>query len=269
MKVYALVGESGSGKSHRAAQIAFQYGIHYVIDDGLLINDRKKIAGHSAKREKTKVMAVKRAIFFQEDHRNEVRAALEKEKPDKILILGTSDKMIARIAKALGIPEPDKTVYIREVSTEEEITLAKKMRHEFGQHVIPLPQIEVQRDFPFYWLNPLYSLIKRKNTKETVEKTIVRPHFSNLGKLVISENVILQIMKEEKKNYPSLRKITKEVIRIEEDGVDIYVELRVKILQDLPRELFNFKHMIGKSIIENTGLQVKKLKIEITSIDFQ
>ena len=51
--VYALVGESGTGKSFRSRLLAEKYGINAIIDDGLLIQDEKIIAGHSAKREKT------------------------------------------------------------------------------------------------------------------------------------------------------------------------------------------------------------------------
>ena len=268
MKVYALIGESGSGKSHRAAEIQFEHGINYLIDDGLLISNRKKIAGSSAKREKTKVMAVKRAIFFVEEHRKEVSLAIKNCDPDKILVLGTSYKMISRICQALDIPKPDKVIYIRDVASEDDISEAKKMRNEFGRHIIPLPEIEVEKDFPFYWLNPFYSMIKRQNKKRKVEKTIVRPHFSSLGKLVISENVIHQIVKEEKKNYDSIRKIINDHVNIDDEGVDIEIQLMVKVVKSLPGDLYNFKTMIQKSIVENTGLLVNRLDIEIKRIDY-
>lgn len=266
VRVFALVGESGSGKSHRAAEIAYEYGIKYIIDDGLLINDTKKVAGSSAKREKTKVMAVKRAIFFVEEHRNEVAEAIKRESPEKILIIGTSLKMILKICTALELPTPEKVIYIRDISSEKDIAEAKNMRHNFGHHVIPLPEIEVQKDFPFYWINPFHSIIKRKNKK--VEKTIVRPHFSNIGKLVISENVIHQLAREEKKKYSSLRKIIRDVVFIQDEGVDIHIELRVRITNSLPQELYNFKKDFEKTITETTGLQVRSLKIDIKGIDF-
>ena len=45
IKVFALVGPSGTGKSFRSQLLAKKYGIEYIIDDGLLINDDKIIAG--------------------------------------------------------------------------------------------------------------------------------------------------------------------------------------------------------------------------------
>ena len=61
--VYALVGESGTGKSFRSKLLAEKYGIHAIIDDGLLIEDDKILAGRSAKREKTYMGAVRAALF--------------------------------------------------------------------------------------------------------------------------------------------------------------------------------------------------------------
>ena len=64
MEVIALVGPSGTGKSHRALVVAHNEKADAIIDDGILIKDNKIIAGRSAKREASKIMAVKRAIFI-------------------------------------------------------------------------------------------------------------------------------------------------------------------------------------------------------------
>ena len=63
MDVIALVGPSGTGKSHRALMVARQNKADAIIDDGILIKDNKIIAGHSAKREASKIMAIRRAVF--------------------------------------------------------------------------------------------------------------------------------------------------------------------------------------------------------------
>ena len=64
MEVYALVGPSGTGKSYRAISFANEMGILYIIDDGLLIKDNRILAGVSAKKEPTKLAAVRRALFI-------------------------------------------------------------------------------------------------------------------------------------------------------------------------------------------------------------
>lgn len=54
IKVYAFVGPSGTGKSYRAQMVANENNIHYIIDDGLFINDNEIIAGESAKKHQQK-----------------------------------------------------------------------------------------------------------------------------------------------------------------------------------------------------------------------
>ena len=112
MKIYALVGKSGTGKSYRAITLANSRDIEYVIDDGLLIHGSKRLGGKSAKREKTIIAAVKRALFFDDNHREEIKTIIKTNKPSSILIIGTSDRMVQKIAKALGYETIDEIVYL-------------------------------------------------------------------------------------------------------------------------------------------------------------
>lgn len=50
MEIYALVGPSGTGKSHHATELADELQISYIIDDGLLIHNGKKLAGRFRKK---------------------------------------------------------------------------------------------------------------------------------------------------------------------------------------------------------------------------
>lgn len=100
-KVFALVGESGTGKSFRAKLVAQKYGIDLIIDDGLLIKDNRILAGHSAKKEISFLTAVKVALFDEKAHRDEVTHRLHNEKFKRILLLGTSEKMVNKIAAQL------------------------------------------------------------------------------------------------------------------------------------------------------------------------
>ena len=95
--VYALVGESGTGKSFRAKLLAQKYGLEAIIDDGLLIKEDKILAGHSAKREKTFLAAVRVALFDDKSHRDDIAKVLQKTGIKKLLILGTSEKMVQKL----------------------------------------------------------------------------------------------------------------------------------------------------------------------------
>ena len=76
MKVYGLIGKSGTGKSFQAVNLCKERNIESIIDDGLFICRNKVVAGISAKRQKTKVGAVKTALFTDDDHRDETVAAI-------------------------------------------------------------------------------------------------------------------------------------------------------------------------------------------------
>ena len=117
ISVMALVGESGTGKSFRSKLLAEEYGIHAIIDDGLLIQDDKIIAGRSAKREKTYMGAVRVALFDDKDHRDSVAKVLRKTHIKKILLLGTSEKMVSKIAMRLQLPQPQKIIHIEYIAT--------------------------------------------------------------------------------------------------------------------------------------------------------
>ena len=66
IKTYAFVGPSGTGKSYRAQMVAAERNIKYIIDDGLLINDTKVVAGESAKKAPTKIETIRKALFTDE-----------------------------------------------------------------------------------------------------------------------------------------------------------------------------------------------------------
>ena len=118
MKVYTLTGKSGTGKSFQALNLCKEYNIEAIIDDGLFIYQNKVMAGTSAKREKTKVGAIKAAMFIRAEQRDEVKKSIESVKPESILIIGTSDGMAEEICEQLGLPEIYKVIHIEDIDGE-------------------------------------------------------------------------------------------------------------------------------------------------------
>lgn len=158
IKTYAFVGPSGTGKSYRAQMVANENDILYLIDDGLLIKENEVIAGLSAKKASTKIETVKKALFNNSIEANEIKKAFKKYKPESLLILGTSDQMIQKIIKNLGLPDLEKTIYITDVATEIEIANAKRIRKTEGKHVIPVPTFEIKKDFSRIFIRPFTNI---------------------------------------------------------------------------------------------------------------
>lgn len=260
--VYAFVGPSGTGKSYRAQMVAGQFNVRFIIDDGILVKDNEIVAGSSAKRAATKVETVKRALFINEDQKQEMIKALKKAKPSSILILGTSDGMVKKIAANLELPEIKKIVYITDVASEEEIENARRMRVTEGKHVIPVPTFELKKQFSGYLLDPLQIFKTRKDDVPYIaEKSIIRPTFSYIGNFTISDTVFKEIIDYLATRNPSVTRVLRVVINNTDLGPSIYVEVEVKFGINIVAELKKFKEKCIKEIERQTSMNVVSMRI--------
>jgi hypothetical protein len=263
IKVYAFVGPSGTGKSYRAQMVSGAYGINFIIDDGLLVKENGIVAGTSAKKAPTKVETVRRALFSEEEQKKEMQEAIKKIKPKAILILGTSDKMVKTIAENLGLPEIQKTIYITDVATEEEIENAKRIRTTEGKHVIPVPTFELKKDFSGYLLDPL-QIFKSQGLNGNpyiAEKSIIRPTFNYIGNFTISDNVFKQIIEVQAKGTKSISRIIRVIVNKSEEGPNIYIEVEIVYGFNIMTELKKFKERCINEIERQTTMNVAGFKI--------
>ena len=268
IKVYAFVGPSGTGKSYRAQMIASERGISFIIDDGLLIKENEVIAGESAKKAATKVATVKHALFYEESEREPIIKAFKKYKPESILILGTSDGMVQKIAANLGLPEISETIYITDGATEEEMKTARRIRVTEGKHVIPVPTFEIKKDFSGYLLDPL-QIFKSKGKGQQPyisEKSIIRPTFSYLGKFTISDLVFRQILEYLAVQTPAIHKILKARVDNFGEGVKIYMEVSIVYGFNVVEGLNKFKEKSRKEIEKLTAMNVVELDVVAKNI---
>lgn len=268
IKVYGFVGPSGTGKSYRAQMVASEKGINFIIDDGLLIKDNEIIAGLSAKKAPTKIETVKHALFYNEEEKKSVREAIKKYKPSKILILGTSDGMVQKIAANLSLPEVSEITYINEVATEEEMQTARHIRVTEGKHVIPVPTFELKKDFSGYLLDPL-QIFKSKGVGQKPyisEKTIIRPTFSYLGKFTISDTVFRQIMEYLATKMTGIYKVIRTRVNSTEVGPSIYMEVTVMYGYNMQECLREFKDKARKEIENLTAMNIVSLEVVAKNI---
>lgn len=262
-RVYAFVGPSGTGKSYRAQMVASANDIHHIIDDGILINENEVLAGTSAKKAPTKIETVKHALFIEKKEQDEMKKALKKYKPDSILILGTSDKMVEKIQENLGLPKIEKTIYINEVATEDEMEKARNMRVTQGKHVIPVPTFEIKKDFSGYILDPLQIFrSKGKGGNPYIsEKSIIRPTFSYLGNFTISDSVFRQIAEQIANNMPSVYEVTRTRVENYGDGISIYMEAIINYGNNIIDVMQELKNKTKKEIEKQTAMNVLKVDL--------
>ena len=271
--VYALVGESGTGKSFRAKLLAQKYGLEAIIDDGLLIKEDKILAGHSAKREKTFLAAVRVALFDDKTHRDEIAKVLQKTGIKKLLILGTSEKMVQKIAMRLQLPSPSKIIKIEDIATQDEIEYAIRSRRIEGKHVIPVPAIEVKRNYPQIFYNAVRVLLKRKktpiisgNNTKVYEKSVVRPEFSKKGRISISEAALSQMVLHCVSEFDPQIRVKKLVIKTDERGYRLIITIDVPFGTQLTGKIHNMQKYTIDNIEQFTGILIEEVSIIIDKI---
>ncbi|MDR1136349.1 MAG: Asp23/Gls24 family envelope stress response protein [Clostridiales Family XIII bacterium] len=194
MKVFGLIGKSGSGKSYQAINLCRRLGAESILDDGLFIMRNSAVAGKSAKRQDTKIRAIKTALFSEDEHRNAVVQKIKELEPASMLVIGTSEKMVERIVARLGLPEPEELIDIESITTAKERNIAEKQRHELGKHVIPVPSFQLKKDFSGYFVHPLRIILDIRGRRARIsDRSVVRPAFSYQGKYTISARAVYDI----------------------------------------------------------------------------
>ncbi len=276
IQVYALVGESGTGKSFKAKLLAQKYGINAIIDDGLLIVDDKIIAGKSAKSEKTYMGAVRVAVFDDKEHRDQVALKIRESKFKKILLIGTSEKMAVKIATRLQLPPPANVIKIEDIASREEIDKAIRSRQIEGKHVIPVPAIEIKRNYPQIFYDslkvffskggPLSRVLRRGAGKEVFEKSVVRPEFSKKGRVSISEAALTQMTMHCVGEFDKNIRVRKITIKTNARGYRIIITVDVPFGRQLTGEVYKLQQYIIDNIEKYTGILIEEVSIIIDKI---
>ncbi|MBP3710592.1 MAG: hypothetical protein J6I73_09385 [Treponema sp.] len=273
--IYALVGASGTGKSYNAKFVAAQYGLRAIIDDGLLIQADKILAGHSAKNEKSFLAAVRVALFDDKEHRDDIARAIKRYRIRKILILGTSEKMVMRIAARLQLPPPTRIIHIEEMVSKEKIELALKSRQIEGKHVIPVSSNEVRKRYPKIFANGIRFTFHRltptqllaKNNK-VVEKSIVQPSFSIQSRRTISEAAIVRMAMLCVGSYDKTICVKKILIIADARGYKLTITMNILPDTQLPltKRVDNLQKQIINNIESTSGIFIENVNIVIDKV---
>ena len=271
VKVYALVGRSGTGKSFRAKLISQKYGLDLIIDDGLLIKNEKILAGQSAKKERHYMSAIKTALFENPAHRRELKRALDAERFKKVLVIGTSEKMVRRITDRLSLPAPFRYIKIEDVATKEEIETAINSRKHAGQHVIPVPAIEIARTYPHILYDTVKVFLKRgrfvfSKKRREYEKSVVRPEFGTKGRVSISEVALAQMVMHCTDEFDPALRVKK--VSVKSDGVSyvLGVHLAVPFGVPLSGSLHTFQNYIMENIQRYTGIIIERVDLSVETV---
>lgn len=264
MKVYGLSGKSGTGKSFQAINLCRNRGIEAIIDDGLFIMGNAIMAGISAKRQNTIIGAIKTALFLEDNHQEAVTARISELKPDSILVLGTSDEMVRRIAARLELPAIGEIIHIDDITSEEERALARKQRDELGKHVVPVPMPQIKRQFSGYFIDPL-RIFKEwgKDRGSFTEKTVVRPTYSYLGAYTVAESALFDIIKCIGNKYEAIVEISRFYTQKNSRGVIIKLTLVLHLHEDIVKTINAFQRELTEELERMTAFNIEGVDVVV------
>lgn len=277
MQIISFTGKSGTGKSFQANAVAQSRNIDAIIDDGLFIYKGQIVAGTSAKKCASNAAAMRIALFNREEHRNEVMSAIVQYAPEKIMIIGTSDRMTDIIAGALGLAKPSERIYIEDVTTQDERDEAHYHRQVQGEHVIPAPMGQLKRDFAGYFMNPLLMIRDRamgnepavEETEEETpanERTVVRPQYSYFGTFTISEQVLRDIVAIAARKYDGRIEILGRMINGKQMNMAITIDVRVKLDESTIETCEAFQKDVHQAVESMTSFQIDNVNIRIKDV---
>lgn len=265
MIIYSLSGPSGTGKSTSALQFAHEQNIQAIIDDGLFIVNGEKVAGTSAKFEKNTLKAVRRAIFDDDVHKEEILKAIQDYEVKSILIIGTSDKMTKKIAARLELGEINHFYYVQDIRTEKEIRIAKYVREVQGKHVMPVPYRQVEQNF-FKRLVQRGKEIFSSTQVKLGETTIVQPDFHQ-NSVYIARSVYLDVLEHVLEQQSQIIKF--EVLSLQIEGIpqmNINIYLKSPVQYHVPTYLYEVQKDIADVFSHQFGIEPEKINLQLRGI---
>lgn len=262
MEVHSLSGPSGTGKSTSALVFAHKIGVEAIIDDGLLIVNGVKVAGLSAKFEKNTITAVRRAIFTDDAHREEVKKALDTYKVQSILLIGTSVKMTKTIARQLELGSIENYYYVEDVRSQKEIDKARFIRQTQGKHVMPIPYRQVEQNFFKRLVQRGMEIFSSKREK-IGETTIVRPDFQQ-EYIEIGKHVYVQLLTYCCVQHDIVHKVEQVQLTIGEQAfTTITLQLKVPIDYSLPDQLYAIQKNVQSEFFQHFGYELDAIHLHI------
>ena len=114
---------------------------------------------------------------------------------------------------------------------------------------------------------PMKMLLKELGPRRVYsEKSVVRPTYSYLGEYKISEKVLSDIVECVSRESSVIYDVAKVMISQVPDGIDIYMIVNLKYIDDLPGRARAFQRMTAKKIEEMTAFNVNKIDIDVKDV---
>ncbi len=212
------------------------------------------------------ISAVKRATFFDKQHTKEVQQAIQNHFISRILIIGTSDKMVELIARRLQIGEIKKYFHIEEIRSSSEIKIAQYIRNTEGKHVIPIPLKQIEQNFFKKMIQKGVEIFSPR--KERIgETTIVYPDFHK-GVIKIYKKAFQEMIEFICLNYEGIDEC--EVMAIDFQQlpiVKIRINIKFPIYKHLPSKVEELQKDIYNHFIHHLNIELHMINFSVHKVN--
>jgi uncharacterized alkaline shock family protein YloU len=141
-----------------------------------------------------------------------------------------------------------------------------------GKHVIPVPSIEIKRNYPNIFYEAV-KIFKRKTgpaaigpTPKVHEKSVVRPEYSKRGKVIISEAALSQMVIHCVDEYNQNIRIKKISVKDDPAGYRLVITIDVPYGTQLGGNIHELRQYIIENIERYTGILIEEVNIIIDKI---
>ena len=158
--------------------------------------------------------------------------------------------------------------------SREEIKKEIKSRQIEGKHIIPVPCIEIKRNYPqifsnsikgFFRENKLFTK-KDQNDGKLFEKSIVQPEFSKKGRIEISEAALTEMVMHCVSECDEAVRVKKMTIKTDSRGYRIIILIDVPFGTQLTGKIHKMQQYIIDKIESYTGILIEEVSIVIDKI---
>jgi uncharacterized alkaline shock family protein YloU len=137
--------------------------------------------------------------------------------------------------------------------------------------VIPVPAVEVARNYPHILYDTVKVILKRgrfifSKKAQEFEKSVVRPEFGAKGRISISEAALTQMVLHCADEYDHSLAIKKVSVRYGTNGYIVAVFLDVQYGSQLSGGLHDFQTYIIENIERYTGIMIEKVDIKVDHV---
>ena len=179
--------------------------------------------------------------------------------------------MVKKIASGLGLPSPEKVINIEDVASSKDIETAIRSRMSEGKHVIPVPTVEIHRNYPQFVYDSVrvffrhgFRFMPRKD--KFFEKTVVQPQFGRRGRVSISETALTQMILHCVDEYDDTISVRKLSVKDNKSGYRLHLNLKVPFGIQLSGTIHDLRDYITKSLEHYAGIRVERVDIKVDQL---